>query len=351
MAAISEKELIRIIKSGEASGFYYIFGTDHYSVMQYKKALVSSVVKKGDETYNLHEFEGKGIDVEAVSDACDALPMFAEKVCVTVRDLDLDSERLSEGRMKLLTETINNLPDTTVLIIYAPNAEISDGKKGVPYKSKNKKLSDLAEKKGTLCHLTLKTRAEAIKLLCGMVSKKGGSLEDKAAGRLWEKCCGDMNLCVSELGKLTAYANGAVITTETVELLTSDTGDAKAYNLADAIAVRNVSLAMELFNELTDARAEPVYLLYTIAGSINDLYRARLALDYNHSVSDVVNDFGYNKAIEFRVRNAFSAVRNTPLEYLKRCNEILADADNEMKTGAGIPSVIIETAIAKMLAG
>lgn len=59
MASVNEKELTRIIKSGELSGVYYLYGTDLYSVERYKREMVKRTVKAGDETYNLHEFEAR----------------------------------------------------------------------------------------------------------------------------------------------------------------------------------------------------------------------------------------------------------------------------------------------------
>ena len=347
MASVNERELSRLIKSGELSGAYYLYGTDLYTIEKYKREMVSRVVKKGDETYNLHEFQGRDLDAEGISEACDGYPMFADKLCVTVCDLDLETERLSDSRMKMLTETAANLPDTTVLIFYTANIDVCGGKKYPT--AKNKKLIDLIAKKGTVCEIPLKSRSEAVKMICARASKLGSPMDDKAAGLLWERCCGDMNMIVSEIDKLTSFANGSPVTVQTVEALTPETGDAKSYNLAAAVAAGNISRATELYNELIDNRSDPVYLLYVLTGSMNDLYRARLALDYNHGVPDAVKDFGYSKALEFRVKNAFSAVRRTSADHLRRCMEILAQADMDMKSGAGAPAIIIEKAIIQML--
>ena len=46
---MNEKELTRIIKSGELSGVYYLYGTDLYSVEKYKREMVKRTVKAGDE--------------------------------------------------------------------------------------------------------------------------------------------------------------------------------------------------------------------------------------------------------------------------------------------------------------
>lgn len=347
MASVNEKELSRIIKSGEISGVYYLYGSDRYAVGEYKKAMVKKIVSEGDETYNLHEYQGKNIDIEGISEACEAIPMFAEKLCVTVCDLDLETERPGDARMKILTETVSNLPESTVLIFYTANTDICDGKKYPT--AKNKKLVDLCAKHGTVCDIAIKSRSEAVRTICAKASSLGAAMDDKAAGLLWERCCGDMLMIMNEIHKLASYSNSAPIDVKTVELLTPETGDAKAYNLADAAASGNVSRTMELYNELIENRNDPIYLLYVLTGSMNDLYRARLALDFNHTVQDVVNDFGYSKKVEFRVKNAFSAVRRTSLAHLRRCMDILAQADMDMKSGTGSPAVIIEKAIVMML--
>ena len=333
MASVNEKELTRILKSGELSGVYYLYGTDLYSVEKYKREMVKRTVKAGDETYNLHEFEGKDIDTDGLSEAVDGFPMFADKLCVTVCDLDLEEEtkqrpghrKLDETRMKQLTETVSNVPDTTVLIFYTANINVCGGKR---YPTpKNKKLIDLVAKKGTVCEINVKSRSESVRIICAE------------------------SMIMNELDKLTAYANGKSIDVHTVELLTPDSGDAKSYSLADAVAAGNMNRSMELFRELiNDPENTPVYLLYVLTGSMNDLYRARLALDYNHGLPEIIKDFGYSPSVEFRVKNALSSVRRTDIRHLRKCLEILAKADIDMKSSGADPTVILEKAIVEMLA-
>lgn len=356
MASVNEKELMRIIKSGELSGAYYLYGTDRYAVEKYCKAMVEKTVKKGDEAYNLHRFAGRDLDVEGLSEVCDAFPMFADKLCVTVGDLDMEEETkqrqghksITADRMKLLTQTVSDVPDTTVLIFYAPNIDVCGGKKKPT--AKNKKLIDLVAKKGTVCELNIKSRAENIKMISALIAKQGSTIDERAAGLVLDRCGCDMNMAVNETDKLAAYANGGHITESDVAMLTPDSSDAKSYDLANAVAAGNMSRATELYSELTaDPENTPVYLLYVLAGSMNDLYRARLALDSGKSISDVMQDFGYQANLEFRVKNAFSSVRKTSTEKLRRCLETLANADMAMKTGAGDPAVILEKAIVSML--
>ena len=82
----------------------------------------------------------------------------------------------------------------------------------------------------------------------------------------------------------------------------------------------------------------------------DSLYRARLALDYNHGLPEIMKDFGYSPSVEFRVKNALSSVRRTDIRHLRKCLEILAKADIDMKSSGADPAVILEKAIVEMLA-
>ncbi len=346
MGAITQSELERRIKGGDISGAYYLYGTDFYDIQITEKSLVEKTVSKDDRDFNLHSFEGKDIDISALCDACECLPVFAEKLCVTVCDLDLETEKLPDKAMKQLTETIKNLPETTVLVFYTANADVCKGKKTPS--AKNKKLIDAVSKSGTVCIFPTKTKSDAIREISRLCSKEGCTVDSAAADMLFERCCGDFLMIAGEVQKLCAYSAGKNITTETVNLLTPETPDAKGYELADAAAAGNISLSMKLLSELTAMRSDPVYLLYVVTGSMIDIYRARLALDSKHSVGDVMNDFGYAKNLEFRVKNAFKAAGRTSAVRLRRCMEILTETDMRFKTGGGIPSVLLEEAIVKM---
>lgn len=358
MASVNEKELSRIIKSKQARGAYYLYGTDLYAVGEYKRALVKSVLDGADKTYNLHEYQGRDIDIQAVAESCEGYPVFAERLCVTVCDLDMEEEtksrpghkRLDDAAVKTLTETVSDLPETTALIFYTADADIYGGKKYPT--AKNKKLIDLVAKNGTVCEINVRSRQESVKSIISKAEKLGCGITPEAAGMIFDRCCGNMNMIMCELDKLSSYVNGGVIGEEAAGILTPDYSGAKSYSLADAAAAGNVSRTMQLYHELiNDPENTPVYLLYVLTGSMNDLYRARLALDHNRSAAETAKDFGYAKNLEFRVRNAFSSARKTSAAHLRECLRILARADIDMKSGRGAPELILERAIVSMLAG
>lgn len=357
MASVNEKELARIIKSGELSGAYYIYGTDLYKTETFGRAVCRAAVKKEDEACNLHRFGGRDFDAEGVCNACESYPVFAPKLCVAVRDLDIEEESkqhkdrktLTAQRLKALYDTVTDLPETTVLVFYTANIDVCGGKR---YPSpKNKKLIDLVAKHGTVCEINAGTRNENIKSVCSRVSKQGAAIEMQAAALLVDSCGSDIYTLMNETDKLCAYAGSGVITEDMVDMLTPDITGAKIYNLTDAIAAGNVSRALSIFEKLiSDPENTPILLLYSITNSIIDLYRARLAIDSGKSVSDTVRDFNVQRNLEFRIKNAFSAVRKMSIRKLRKCLCILSDADMDFKSrGAAYQPQILERAVVEMI--
>lgn len=345
MAVVTENDLKLAIKNRKFSRAYYFYGRDGAAVENYTKSIVSRLVKKGDETYNLHSFDGKNFDMDEFSDACEALPVFAEYVCCTVQDLN--AEGLPADDLKRLSEIISNLPDTTVLIFYYTSVDVTDGKK---YPTpKNKKLSDAVGKTGGVCNFALKTPAVLAKEIMSKVSKAGCGISREAAAFLAEQCSCNTLMIENEIDKLTSYAAGNEITVEIVKSLSPRQIDSTVFDLTKAIARMDAKTAMRLLNDLEEEKNEPISILYAITNTMLDLYRARAATASRRGPADVKADFGYAKNVEFRVDNAFRDIRKLSMPHLRMCVKTLADTDADMKSLKTSPSVLLEKAVVKML--
>lgn len=343
MPSVTKKDLQAVINSGTAQGAYYLYGADNYSTAKAFRELRRSVTDD-DESLNLHAFQGKGIDIDAVIEACESVPVFAEKLCVTVCDLDLEVNKIPDSKLKPLYEEIKDLPETTVLIFYTSTTDITGGKKGVT--EKNKKLFTAVEKSGSTVRFDIPTANEAVKEITARCRENGVNIDRRAAEQIFSRCKSDLVLSLSEADKLSSYTDN--ITPDTVALLTPENDDTKVYALTDTIAAGNMSRAVEIYNKLIENRTDPIYLLYVITGSMTDIYRARLAIDFRRSEDDVKNDFGYARNMAFRVTNAFRSARKTDLKRLHHALDVLMKADLDMKTGTGSPETILENAIIKL---
>lgn len=346
MAVVTENDLKIAVKNRQFSRAYYFYGRDIAAVESYTKALVSKIIGDGDETYNLHSFDGKNFDIDVFSDACDALPVFAEYVCCTVCDLNADS--LPADILNRITEIIANLPETTILIFYYTSVDVTDGKKFPT--AKNKKLTDAVGKVGGVCNFALKTPAVLAKEIMAKVSKAGCGISRDAAYFLAEQCSCNTLIIENEIDKLTAYAMGNEITMDTIRALSPRQIETTSFDLARAITRMDARTAMQLFNDLKEEKIEPIVILYAITGNMLDLYRARAALASRKGPADVKEDFGYAKNLGFRVDNAFRDVQKISMPHLRMCMKILAETDIEMKSLKTDPIILLEEALVKMLA-
>ncbi|MBP1559658.1 MAG: DNA polymerase III subunit delta [Oscillospiraceae bacterium] len=346
MAVVTENDLKLAIKNRQYQRAYYFYGKDIAAAENFTKALVSRIVNKGDETYNLHSFDGKDIDLDMLSDACEALPMFADYVCCTV--CDLNAESLSADRLERLIGIVSGLPDTTVLFFYYTSVDVTDGKKYPT--AKNKKLMDAVGKVGGVCNFALKTPAVLAKEIMAKVSKAGCGISKDAAAFLAEQCSCNTLMIENEIDKLTSYAQGGEITMETVKMLSPRQIETTVYDLTRAITRMDTRTAMRLFNDLTEQKTEPIVILYAISGNMLDLYRAAAAMANRKSPSDVKADFGYAKNVEFRVDNAFRDIQRISMPHMRRCMQILAETDAAMKSMKTDPVTLLEEALIKMLA-
>jgi DNA polymerase-3 subunit delta len=340
---MTKKDLERTIKARDAGGVYFIYGTDAYTVGELAHALRDSVVSPDERTFNLHEYQAKEMDIDEVIGSCEALPMFAERVCVTVCDLDLETLRISD-KLKPLYKEIEELPDTTVLIFYTDAADLCAGKKKPT--DKNKRMLDKIAKSGNVIVCDKMTPGEAAREIEARVRENGGSITRSAASLIYTRCVSDLRTAMNEADKLCAYTDS--ITEADVAALTPEQDDTKVYALTDAIAAGDRERAVSCFGKLMESRTDPIYLLYIITGSINDIYRAKLAQLGGRTKADYMNDCGIPKVFAFKADNAFSAASRADISRLRRAMKILSDTDIAVKSGA-MPDIAIEEAIIKIM--
>lgn len=344
MPCVNDTELAKLIRTGEISSLYYFYGKDIATIEAYTKKLVSKLVKKEDQTYNLHTFNGKELDLSELSDICNALPMFSDRICVTINDLDADE--LNEEDFKFLCDILSDIPSTTTVIIYITGISLYN-KKNV-MKAKNKKLITFAGKIGYSCEFAYKKPSELVKIISDRVNKNGSTISKASAEYLASQCLCNLMLINNEIDKLCDYANGKEITNETIDLLVSKQLDSNAFELAKAAAQFDAKKSMLLLDELYAQQIDSIAILSAISMSFIDLYRARVAKNSGASQADVVSDFNY-KSRDFVVKNAFRDCGNIPVERLRKCISILSDADIALKSSRTSPRLIIEQAINSML--
>ena len=104
------------LKEGNFSPLYMIYGNEPYLKDYYTKELVSKIVPKGAEDFNIHRIDGQKLDVNGLQDAVEGLPIFAERKCVIIKDLD--AEAVNQQDFQKLEKILEDIPQDSVIIIH-----------------------------------------------------------------------------------------------------------------------------------------------------------------------------------------------------------------------------------------
>lgn len=102
------------LQSGAVGNVYIFHGEETYLMQQAVAELQARLVPAGFEEFNYHRLAGKGLTMQEVVEAAEAMPMMAERTLVTVEDMDLF--RLDEAQRGALVALLEDFPEYCTLV-------------------------------------------------------------------------------------------------------------------------------------------------------------------------------------------------------------------------------------------
>ena len=349
MALTNVTALSKRLKENDADSLYYFYGHDTAALESFTKRVVAKLCPADAQVMNLHRFDGKNLDIPQLSDACEALPLFAQRVVVTINDLNMDS--IAKEDAEDIKKILSGLSETTTVIIYATGVDLFKNKKYLT--DKNKKFEEFCEKHGSVCNFEYKKAGELGKSIGTVLAKSGCTITKQNAEYLANLCLCDSAYIKQEIEKLSAYAQGREVTKEDIDLLCIRHIESDGYSLAINILRGNAEFVFTRLDELFDQNYEAFEIVGIIGFSLTDIYRAKLARSSGLSADDVARDFKYPKNRAFAVRNAYSECGNVTSEKIRRVLDILSDTDLKLKThssGKDGDRLTLEQGLAKSMA-
>lgn len=328
MALLTASALGKTIRENDIDSLYYFYGHDTAALESFTKRLVNKLCPADAQIMNFHKLDGKNLDFPMLTDACEALPFMAERVVVTINDLNIDA--VTKDDLDDLKKILGSLGETTTVIIYATGVDLFKNKKYLT--DKNKRFADFCEKHGTVCNFEYKRASDLGKSISTYLAKSGCTITKSNAEYLANLCLCDTAFISKELEKLSAYAEGREVTREDIDLLCIRRIESDGYSLAINILRGNAAMVFTRLRELDVQNYEPYAIIGIIGFSLADIYRAKLARSSGRSVADVAKVFSYAKNREFAVKNAYSECGNISAERIRKTLEILSETDLMLKT-------------------
>lgn len=342
MPEINESKLREHIQRNSMSRVYFLYGEEKMLVRRDLLRLTKKLDTSDFPQFNFNAFPHTA-SVDDIADAVMALPFMAEQKCVTVSDLNVDA--LSPTENSKLTELVENVPDTTVLIFALPTLDI-DTKRSAKWRNFLKKVETYGD---SVCYAR-RSDGDLVKYLCREAEKQGCSLSRTLAEKIISYAGNDLNTLANEINKLCAYSAGEEITSQQVEDIVTKNMETTVFLLSNALVRGDYSKAYSLLDMLISQGEEPIAILAVLSSAYIDMYRVRAAID-SGKTSMAPAEYGDYKGRDFRLKYAERDMRDLSLEVLRDSLELLLDCDLTLKMSGGdsMNRIALEKLFSKLL--
>lgn len=322
--------------------FYIFYGSDDLARDEALSAILARVPDPAMAELNTTRLDGRKLTFSELRYACDTVPFLTERRIVIVDGL---LERLKNGPKEFadqLAAYLGELPAHARLFLI--EGDKIDKRMGLW-----KRAVQLEEaKKGVIREFEKPKREQLPRWIQHRTRQKGGQIDHRAAEELATFVGDDLRLLDSEIDKLVTYADGDLITQETVRTLVPYTAEANIFGLMDAIGQRDLRRAMSSLQQLLNQNAAPPYLHFMLTRQIRILLQVKELSELGSTQAEIRQKLGLHP---FVVEKTLKQVGRFTLESLEAAFERLLDADYAMKTGQVEPELALQLLVADLASG
>lgn len=337
----TESELKKHLSSGHFKNIYMVFGEEKMLVKRAVEQIEKKITGGAVNDFNYHVF-GDGTPISEISVSADIIPFMGGYNIVRISDMDID--KLRSDDYDALMKIIKALPDTTVVIIAMPTLEVTSK----TAKSQLKKLITFVDKNGVCMELVHRSGLALERDLCKWAKAGGCSMSELTAHMLIQYVGEDLNLLNTEMKKLTAYADGAEITPEMIELLVTKSTEASIYDLFGFIIAVNTDKTMSAISALYYEGVNGMTICSVLSNAYLDAYRARVGSEAGKKTAEIAADFSYGRR-EWVLGIVLKQIRGVTTPALRRSLDAILDTQTRLVTEAVDDRTEVEKLVCKLV--
>jgi DNA polymerase-3 subunit delta len=335
MPASSPEKLLERLAHGKPIPAAVLLGTDHYLREMCRNQIIDVCVPAGARDWAVARLSARDAGWGEILQRAQTLPMLAPRQVIVVEDVE-SVEKLGDKLRDEILEALDKYLDSpapfTVLLL---EATALDGRE---------RFSKLLHQKALIVALTI--GGESAAALAAQIAKDlGAEIDGEAATLLADIVNGEPARIRTELEKLTTYAHPRNrITAVDVEALVVAARKNTVWQLADMLASRKRSAALEFLDNLLREGEQPAGIVGALAWMYRKLIEAR-DLPAHASGFQAARQLGMRpEAAEAAVRQAHRIPRQELLAGLAA----LAEADSRLKSANPNPRAMMEFLIARL---
>ncbi len=306
--------------------FYIFHGENSHAAWETLDKIKGKIGDPDMLSLNTTRLNGKGLRVNDLMDACNAMPFLAPKRVVIVENY-FNSK--PDGKdVDTLLEYLKQIPDSARLFFMETKALKSN--------SRIIKLADKEETAGVVRKFEPLVGQELEKWIIKRTTEKEGKMHPAAARMLAANAGNDLALLNNEIEKMVLYKlnqNGdepAEITPQDVQLLSPHIAEVNIFDLVDALGSRNGAQASKLLQKKLNEGAEPFLIFSMFVRQFRMMIQVKELIDRNMRPPEISKE---TKIHSFVVGKVTQQARSFSMRQLEQIYAHLLDIDVRVKTG------------------
>lgn len=333
--------LLSSLKRGVISPVYLFYGTVGFMRQEAVAALKQYFGDGDNGQLNITVLDAEKTGLTEVIEAANTLPLFSEKRLVVVENAPYFKNRRKKGEeeqteqddgSELLLNYLAAPNPTACLVFVSPE--------GV---NKNKKTFKALEKSGQALEFAPIKGRELEEWVADQFAVRGKKIEKGALQYLLTVSSDDPGILTGEIEKLSLLdlKSNAVDLTQ-VKLATSTSAEANVFQLVDHIGNKQSAMAIKLLREMLSQGEPPVKLLIMISRQLRLILAAKSIGNDGYTQNQVSATLGIHPYVGQKI---MQQARNFSPEQLQLALENCLEIDIALKTGRGVPALLLEMGI------
>ncbi len=330
-----------------AGGGYLFCGEEMYLANRYLEMTIQAHFPDAETAlFNHIRLNEESFSNEKLTEAIEALPIFAERKLIEIRDVNIDA--MKEDAFSVLISVLEKLPEYeyNTLLFVASSDLLNLGTAKKP-SARFAALSKVLE----VVRFEKQTGGRLVKWLSGHFGAWGVVGTADVCAYLIEYSGSDMQMLSLQVEKIAAYvlAKGrGEVTREDVLLLASPGEEEDAFALSDAVLCGDARRALALLRDKERRKERPELTLAAVSSVFGALLRVCVMRDGGMREGEIAAATGMHA---YRVGLYLKRLGTRGEEDILRALECLSRADVAMKTSGLDTGILLQTAVLDAMKG
>jgi len=311
-----------LIKNGSLSGAFLFYGEEEIVKQTALDRLTESVDPVARDL-NVQEFRNP--TAQAVQEACETLPFFAENRLVICRDFQ------AEEGLSLLAYA-PSMPPTTTLVLYMRGKLDADAK-----------LLEAARALQRDVLFAPLSENEAAQWVRQHIRDARSSIDAKTAALLVEMVGTDLVLLQNEMKKAADYAGAAPVTPEVLYACVKPNADPQRFQMLDALLAGKRADALRMLRQMLQSGTDSTFgLAHFFTGQCKNMLGARLLIDSGVREGEIGQRLHLYSQ---QARSAIAGAKRLSAEELRGAVLAFSSVDYRKISGKAPDDQTLETAV------